>query len=325
MTGLRAAACLSLSGRFAPFGVQAERGLRLWAEDFGVNLVVADDKSDAAVLAERLPGIARDADLLLGPYSTVLARAAIAYVQAQGRLLFNHGGSGGKLDVPGHVVNILTPADRYAEPFVRSLRATEGVPLYAVTGKGAFGRDVIAGAGHVAQDMGIDPDTLDFDAPPSGTWDLISAGVYEDDVANVRRARALPNPPWHLCSVAAGVASFGHDVGDPDGIYGVGQWAAGVGGTVDVGLDEERFLTAWSDRYGGVPDYPGVQAYAAGVIASEAARVAGSTAPRALWDAVTCMDVRTVFGRFHIDPATGVQTGHDAVLTQWSGGTSRPV
>ena len=53
----------------------------------------------------------------------------------------------------------------------------------------------------------------------------------------------------------------------------------------------------------------------------EAARIAGSTSPDALWQALAGMDFTTVFGRFRIDPATGVQLGHDAVLTRWRGGT----
>lgn len=319
MTGLRAAACLSLTGRFAQFGIQAANGLRLWADEHGVDLTVTDDKSDPAVLTARLSEIAPGADLLFGPYSTVLTRAAIAVAEKHGKLLFNHGGSGGTLDVPGRVVNTLTPASCYAEPFVDMI-CSPRVPLYTTTGRGAFGRDVIAGAVRVAATDRIVTAPIDFDAPPPGIWDLISAGVYEDDVASVRRARALPNPPWHICSVAAGVTSFRHDVGDSNGVFGIGQWVPGTHGAVDAGMIESEFLAAWQDRFGGVPDYPGVQAYAAGVIASEAVRIADSTLPGALWDTVAAMDCTTVFGRFRIDTATGGQTGHDAVLTQWLNG-----
>jgi ABC-type branched-subunit amino acid transport system substrate-binding protein len=319
---LTAGACLSLSGRFAQFGVQAERGLRLWADEYGVDLTIGDDESDPAVLTERLSMLASFVDVLLGPYSTVLTRAAINVSQQNGKLLFNHGGSGGKLDIPGRVVNVLTPAGGYAEPFVDMI-CSPRVPLYTTTGRGAFGRDVTAGAARVAETDHILTMPLDFDAPPQGVWDLISAGVYKDDVAAVRRARALPNPPWHVCSISAGVASFAHDVGDPEGVFGVGQWAPGVGDVVDVGMAEPEFLAAWRVRFGGVPDYPGVQAYAAGVIAAEAVRIAGSTAAESLWSALADMNMATVFGRFRIDGDSGVQVGHEAVLTQWRGGTQQ--
>lgn len=167
---------------------------------------------------------------------------------------------------------------------------------------------------------GIAAGHLDFDTPPDGEWDLLSAGVYEHDIAAVRRAKTLANPPRLLCSVAAGVASFAWDVGDPEGVFGIGQWTSGLSSAVDAGLAEPEFLAAWRRRFGAVPDYPGVQAYAAGVIALCAARSAGSVEAGALWREVAALDMRTAFGRFCLDPATGEQVGHESVLTRWSGG-----
>lgn len=322
MTWLRAGACLSLTGRFAQFGRQAEQGLRLWADRCGARLDIIDDRSDPAVVREALPQLADTSHVLFGPYSTVLMRAAIDATAGCGVLLFNHGGSGGALNVPGRVVNILTPASRYAEPFVGTV-TPQSVPLYTARGPGAFGRDVITGAENAAKQAGILTPPLNLDDPPAGPWNLISAGVYEDDVATVRQARALSNPPWHICSVAAGVAAFRHDVGDPDGVFGVGQWAPGADEPVDVGMNEAQFLTAWRDRYGTTPDYPGVQAYAAGLIAEATVRTAGSTDRAKLWETVSALDFTTVFGRFRLDPDSGEQVGHDAVLTQWHNGTQQ--
>lgn len=310
---IRAGACLSLTGRFAPFGTQAANGLRLWADTAGAELTVLDDQSEPAVLAERLAELAPEVDVLFGPYSTVLMRAAIPVAAAAGRLLFNHGGSGGNLCRPGEVVNVLTPARRYAAPFVAHLAKLGGAPLFTTTGRGAFGRDVTGGAAEAARAAGIRAEVLNAERPPVGEWDLISAGVYEDDVAAVRRARAMANPPRLVCSVAAGVASFAGDVGEPEGVYGIGQWAPGAVRAVDAGMDEAAFLGAWNERYGSAPDYPAVQAYAAGVIADAAG-------PGATWGTVAGLDVTTVFGRFRIDTATGEQIGHAAVLTRWRDG-----
>lgn len=318
-----AAVCLSMSGRFAPFGRQAAGGLRIWADHAGIDLTIVDDESSPDILEERLTEL-MDADLLFGPYSTVLARRAAKVATARGLLLFNHGGSGGTLNIPGHVVNVLTPANRYALPFFRFLCAEGGGTLYTATGPGAFGRDVIAGA----QYAGFVTENLDFHRPPTrsdGVWDLLSAGVYEDDVYTVLHARALPNPPRYVCSVAAGVASFATDVGDPDGVFGIGQWAPGAVSDVATGMDEREFLNAWRDRFGTVPDYPGVQAYAAGVIASTALAAAGSSAAAALWPATVALNVETMFGRFLLDPSTGEQVGHDSVLTCWHNGAQQSV
>jgi len=313
---IRAGACLSLTGRFAPFGTQAANGLRLWADTAGAELAVLDDESEPAVLTERLAGLAPEVDVLFGPYSTVLMRAAIPVAAAAGRLLFNHGGSGGNLSRPGEVVNVLTPARRYAEPFIAHLMQVCGGPLFTTTGRGAFGRDVTGGAAEAARAVGIRAEVLDADRPPVGEWDLISAGVYEDDMAAVRQARAMANPPRYVCSVAAGVASFAGDANDAEGVYGIGQWAPGAVRTVAAGMDEDAFLGAWNDRYGGAPDYPAVQAYAAGVIADAAG-------PGATWGTVAELDVTTVFGRFRLDAASGEQIGHAPVLTRWQGGEAQ--
>jgi hypothetical protein len=250
-------------------------------------------------------------------------RAAIHVAADAGRLLFNHGGSGGALTYPGQVVNVLTPARRYAQPFITHLAELGGRPLFTAAGRGAFGRDVVGGATEAARAAGVPVEVLDPERPPARAWDLLSAGVYEDDVATVRTARAMANPPRYVCSVAAGVGSFAHDVGDPEGVFGIGQWAPGAIRAVDAGMDEPEFLTAWRDRFGGEPDYPAVQAYAAGVVADLAMRCAASLSPDVLWRAVEALDVTTVFGRFRIDPANGEQVGHPAVLTRWRGGRSQ--
>lgn len=320
MSELRAGACLSLTGRFQAFGRQAYQGLQLWADSADVELTVVDDESKAEVLAARLPGIATQVDLLFGPYSTVLMRPAIQIARDAHRLLFNHGGSGGSLSVPGVVVNVLTPARRYAEPFVSFLDTTDRAPLYVSDLRGAFGRDVVAGAVHAARRAGRRVETFGSDSPPSGAWHLLSAGVYEDDVATVRDAQALAGRPRFICSVSAGVAQFADDVDDPQGVLGIGQWASGAEAPVDAGMNEADFLESWRDRFGASPDYPGVQAYAAGVIATEVMQRGETTEADALWREVVAMDVTTVFGRFRLDSENGEQLGHEAVLTQWRSG-----
>jgi len=316
---MRAGACLSLSGRFAAFGRQAADGLRLWADQDGVDLTVLDDESDVKVLKQRLPGLAAEVDLLFGPYSTVLMRAAMEIAAENRRLLFNHGGSGGRLD-GGQVVNVLTPARRYALPFVALLERTFYVPLFVATRRGAFGRDVVDGAVQAAEAKGRDVRAFEVDSPPTGVWNLLSAGVYEDDVATVLAAQRLLTPPRLVCSVAAGVRDFGRDVETSDGVFGIGQWAPGLNTSVDLGMDEPTFLAEWRRRFGAEPDYPAVQAYAAGLIAAASVRSAGSVDAERLWQELVTLDVRTVFGRFRLDPETGEQTGHESVLTLWRRG-----
>lgn len=320
MSELRAGACLALSGRFAPFGRQAAQGLQLWADRENVDLAVLDDQSDVGVLSERLPPLASQVDLLFGPYSTVLMRAAARIAADSGRLLFNHGGSGGLLNAPEKVVNVLTPARRYALPFVALLGDVDRAPLFTATRRGAFGRDVVDGAAQAAEAAGLSVEPFNPDVPPSGTWDLLSAGVYEDDVATVQVAQALANPPRLVGSVAAGVGQFAQDVELSDGVLGIGQWAPETGATPDIGMTESAFLLEWRRQFSGVPDYPAVQAYAAGVIATAAIHSAGTVESGRLWEELVGSDFRTVFGRFCLDDRTGEQVGHESVLTRWRNG-----
>src|SRR6516165_2506156 len=148
---LRIGACLSLSGRFAQFGRQAAQGLETWRSlDGTADIVVEDDCSDRQTLESVLPGIAARCDILLGPYSTVLMRAAGRMAAESGWLVWNHGGSGDDVEGahPGHVVSILTPTSRYAEPFLVQLTSEPGRrrDLCIVQGPGSFGQQVAGGA-----------------------------------------------------------------------------------------------------------------------------------------------------------------------------------
>jgi hypothetical protein len=263
--------------------------------------------------------VAARCDLLLGPYSTQLMRSAARTLADRDCLLWNHGGAGDDVCamLPGRIVSVLTPAGRYTEPFLRRLLGDgPRAPLRIVAGPGSFGRQVAAGAEARARSLGLDV-AHSPSLPSTGAWDLLSCGVFEDDVATVRRALASPTPPRRVCSVAAGVRDFAGAVGTPDGVFGIAQWFPGTVGGVEVGPDEASFVAALG---GLAPDYPAVQAVAAAVVAAHCARLAGDTSPRALWSAAAGLDTSTLFGRFRIDHVTGVQLAHETVLVRWTGG-----
>src|SRR5271169_5168809 len=182
---LRIGVCLSLSGRFAQFGRQAAQGLETWCSlDGAAEILVEDDCSDRRMLEMVLPGVAARCDLLLGPYSTQLMRATSRMAAESGWLVWNHGGSGDDVEGahPGHVVSVLTPTSRYAEPFLLRLADEPGAPrdLCIVHGPGSFGRQVADGTEAIAHDLGIRTVrvTPDDQIPPPGIsadWDLFSA------------------------------------------------------------------------------------------------------------------------------------------------------
>ncbi|WP_329085885.1 ABC transporter substrate-binding protein [Streptosporangium sp. NBC_01469] len=324
MTTLTVGACLSLSGKHARFGKQAQLGLEVWhASNSALDLVIQDDQSDPAVLRASLRGLSDRCDILLGPYSTQLMRGAGDLAAELGRLIWNHGGSGDDVEAanPGHVISVLTPTSRYAEPFLRHLAGTEALPVRIVCGKGGFGRQVAAGAEVIARSLGIDTVRLgpgdDLPQTAGGGWGLLCAGAFEEDIETIRRARSLPAPPRTVCAVAAGVREFGRALDDPRDIYGVGQWFPGTGDPAEVGIGEPDFLAAYQDRAGVLPDYPAVQAVAAAIIATHCATAAGGTGRDALWSAAASLETTTLFGAFKIDPHTGMQLGHQPTLIRW--------
>ncbi len=331
---LRIGACLSLSGRFARFGRQAARGLEAWQSlDGQADLLIEDDRSDRHALEMVLPGVAARCDILLGPYSTQLMRAAGRVAAESGRVLWNQGGSGDDVEEahPGHIVSVLTPTSRYAEPFLLRLASEPGGPrdLCIVHGPGSFGRQVADGAERMARDLGIPAvrATPDDQIPPAGMaaeWNLLSVGVFEQDAELVRRAPHLPHPPRRVCAVAAGVRDFGRAVDDPEGIFGIAQWFPGGKAEIALGPAEGDFVGAYLRRGGVPPDYPAVQAAAGAIIATHCARLAGGTARDGLWAAASDLDTSTLFGGFKIDPGSGAQIKHQTVLVRWQGNQPVP-
>jgi ABC-type branched-subunit amino acid transport system substrate-binding protein len=329
---LRIGACLSLSGKFARFGRQAALGLKAWQLlDGTAELLIEDDRSDRRTLEAIFPDVAARCDVLLGPYSTILTRTAGRVAAGSDLLVWNHGGSGDDVQQarPGHVISVLTPASRYAAPFIRYLADDDDRPrpLRIVHGPGKFGQQAAEGAATTAAQLGIaavrgGPDGF----PPSGLsrpWDLFSAGVFEQDARLASRALALPDPPRRLCTVSAGVREFARAAGDPEGVFGIAQWFPGSQQEVLLGPSEEEFLRACVAAGGGVPDYPAAQAAAGAVIAAHCAKLAGSSRGEDLWAAAASLDTTTLFGGFRIDPASGVQVKHDTVLVQWTNGEPR--
>ncbi len=284
-----------------------------------------DDASDGQRLASALEEVATACDILLGPYSTQLMRAAGRFVCHADKLLWNHGGSGDDVQelCPGRMVSVLSPASRYAQPFVREcMTGTPGAELWVARGRGSFGSQVAAGALTEASLLGIEAIERDArderwleDTPE--VWDLLSVGTFEEDVSIVKQAMSLATPPRRLCSVAAGIRDFASMVEEPEGIYGIAQWFPGSVGRPELGPGEREFVAAYRHLTGSWPDYPAVQAGATAALAGHCARIADSVEPHDLWQAATSLRTTTLFGAFGVDPQTGRQIDHEPVLLRW--------
>ncbi|HEX7322020.1 MAG TPA: ABC transporter substrate-binding protein [Mycobacterium sp.] len=324
---VRAVLATPLSGPLARFGTAGANGLALWADRAGASLQVIDAHPSAAA-AIRAAEAGRP-DVVFGPYG---AGPAVAAAAAATGVIWNHGGATGRLARSGYprVVNVLSPAAGYLAAVLEALVAEGLAPgsavrvLHVDTG---FGREVADGAAAAAgrlglecQPVGFRPERVHevFSGVPAGDV-LLSAGSFDDDVAVMRWSRERR---WRAVgSVAAGVEDLRRVIGDDvEGLYGPCQWLDdGADEPVD-GPDSGWFARCYRGAHAEDPPYPAAAAFGAGVLWQRCAAEAGTAAPLPVLAASQRLDTTTLFGRFRVDPVSGVQTGHRVRVVRWRGG-----
>jgi branched-chain amino acid transport system substrate-binding protein len=355
MATLSVGAALSQSGMYALQGQQALQGLRLWVAETNaqgglyvperrravpLRLIAYDDCSRHAVLERLITQLIRSdgVDFLVGPYSSGLVSAAAAIAEAHQKVLWNHGGSSDAIMDRGcrWSVHLPTPASHYfAGLFPWLLRGTVGMGRVAIVQRrrGSFSAQVADGAQQHAEHNGfaVLPRYF-YPDEPAQLWSLaaavaeaapavlIAVGRYEDDVALVR---ALADTPWKdrlIAAVAAPMQAFGEDLHMlAEGCIGPSQWEPATALVPDVGVSSAAFVETFRRAFGQVPDYPAAQAYAAGLILQQCVLRAGTCVDVDLRMAASRLICRTFYGEFRLDPETGRQVGHQAVLVQWQG------
>jgi branched-chain amino acid transport system substrate-binding protein len=351
---------LSLSGKYAAMGRQAEAALRYFAASANqragirirdtwreVELVCIDDESRAARCGEIYRSLCGEnrADIILGPYSSALARAVAPIVEQAGKVFINHGGADDDLHEHGNrmIVSVLSPASDYLRTFVRLLATLKfwRKRVAIVAAPSPFARAVATGveracAERMARRRGVkvrvkwnapfDPQTSPAKLFPALLRNrvnaLVSAGSFAHDVAVVRSVvGANLNIPVMAC-VAAGVSEFGAQLGDAaEGIVGPAQWDESSDINPEIGVRSREFSRAIRAALGGVPpDYTAAQAYAAATITAAALERAGTLEPRQVRGAFSDLKTSTMFGDFAIDRVSGRQIGHRMLLIQWHSG-----
>ena len=319
-----------LSGPLARFGRCGAAALQLWAGTAGVALEVIDAYPSAAAAVATAE--ARRPDVLFGPYGT---GPTVAAARASVGVVWNHGGATARLARPafGRVVNLPSPAGTYLAAVLDTLVA-DGLPagseIVLLHGDTGFGREVADGTAATAARLGLVLHPISFppgegpaafERAPQGDV-LLSAGSFDDDVAIA--ALALQRRWRAVALVAAGVDELAHALGDRvDGLYGPCQWVAAP--EPADGPDSDWFVTRYQHATGTSPSYPAAAAFAAGVIWERCTRDAKTTDPLPVLAASWSLDTTTLFGRFRLDPLTGVQTGHQIRVVRWQHGQRIPV
>ena len=347
---------VSLTGQFRTQGKQALAGLQAWAEDanmaggivanrFGVfspvSVVHYDDTSSPAhvrEVTERL--IAMDhVDLLMGPYSGVLAQAAAQVAEGYGMLLWNQGGASDDVYRRGNrwVVGILTPASEYLAgllPMVRENDPRAATIAILRASSGEFPRAVTFGVERAAKELGFrvvllreyDPSQTDFGeivglVQRVRPHVLVAVGRIENDLGLARELADRRPAIGAVAVVATPIQQFQDALGaEAERFLGPSQWEPGTNSPGDYGPSSREVLESLGRRGHADPDYPMVQAYAAGLVAQRCVEAAGTLESAALRETAGALDFSTFFGRFKIDPASGRQIGRSVVIVQWQGG-----
>jgi len=328
---LRSVLVTPLSGPLARFGRAGAAALQIWAESMpeGVDLQVHDAYPDPAAAMGR--ATATRPEVVFGPYGS---GPTVQAVQATSRVVWNQGGATSRLrrpEFPG-VVNVLAPARSYFATVLQAIRSSDPETRTALLFAAAttFGREVADGGMGAAAKLGFEVQHVEFrpgkaleaSAVARTAEVLLVAGSFEDETA---LAGALLPGGWRWAVfVGAGVEEvLPQEV--REGLLGPAQWVAEAAPEADEGPAAEWFVDVYRDRTGEAPSYPAAQAFAAGILWARAAREAGSLDEARVLEGAFDLHCRTLFGDFRLDPATGLQVGHQVLVVQWQGSKRRVV
>ena len=352
-------ASLSLTGRYALQGRQAEAGLRLWAAEANaggglsletearraVRIVVYDDGSRAAGLEANLARLLDDeaADILFGPYGSNLALRAVRLAAARRRVLWNHGGASDAVAAaaPQATITGIAPASSYFAPLPAFLRmADPDFDRLAIlhVAEGTFGSHVASGAAAAARQAGQkEVAAFPFTPPLSDRPEVLAAvrawrpraalcaGRFEDDVWLALHRDSLGLDCRVLAAVAAGLAAFGAAAGPAaEGVLGASHWEPPAA-EQDPRPGGAGFAAHYARVYGDRPEYPAALAYAMGTVLAACAARVRAVQDHALRQVALGADLPTILGRFRLDAASGRQVGYRPVVVEWRGGRKRAV
>jgi len=318
--------------------IQRKGGIRVGQQSLPVHLIIRDDQSRTSVARKNVESIiSKDhVDILVGPYSSHLTKAAAEICCAHQRLLWNQGGASDEIWQPGSdcIVGILSPASHYFQKLPQWIAANDTAAdqyLILSSSKGTFASHVAAG---LCQSMDVLAKPVRWRSAelPESTDALIRLlnetkpevlvliGTFEQETGFVQTRPAWPKSIRQVACVSAGVAQFGVSVGElAEGTIGPSQWEPGVHDRVLIGPSSHEFASDFTSSFGQLPGYVAAGAFATGLIIEECIRRAGSLSDASLRDAAHDLKTETFYGKFQLDRC-GRQIGHSTHLVCWQNG-----
>jgi ABC-type branched-subunit amino acid transport system substrate-binding protein len=314
------------------------RAASLWARDEqlpppwdSINVATYDAYPDPAG-AMRAAEAARPA-AIFGPHGY---RAGLAAFSATERAVFNIGAPSTRFvrQAFPHVINIAATGaswTRSALTLVRGVdRRVRKVALMAAENEGTL--ELVSAARAAASSLGFEiassvytPDRAGAAArrlPPADI--LLVHGSPEDEVV---AADVLLRRPWRaalLSTITSDVPRM-MPVGLREGLIGLREWSGDNGAEVATGPSARLFAQSYFAAYGEPPTAAAAAAYTAGTIFGRSVRWSGGADDTSVLAACRGLDTTTLFGRFQLDRATGLQVGHQISLLQWQGEQPRQV
>jgi branched-chain amino acid transport system substrate-binding protein len=353
---IRVGVSVGISGQYAPLGQNQVRGHQLCVKDTNaaggvigrkIDLIVKDDKSqpkDAARIYEQF--LTQDkVDAVLGPYSSPITEAVADLVERYKMPMIATGAATTSIFRKGRkfIFMLLSPAEVYLEGFV-DLAAKRGLKSIAVIYEDTlFPKAIAQGAADLARKRGLQV-TL-FEPYGKGNTDFktilgkvraanpdafAAATYFNDAVAIARQLKELDvNPRMFGVTVGGDLPKFYEELGKTaEFVYGAAQWEPQLvtlraGGIVPIARQypaAREFVEAHQKEYPGTDlSYHTAQGYAACQLLVEGIKRAASTNGEKVRDAISALDINTIYGAFKVD-ADGFQIAHKMVMFQWQDG-----
>ena len=299
------------TGRYEVQGVQMRAGLELWARRARAELDVADDRSEPGRSAAVHEQLRRRCRFVLGPYGSDSTRAVA--LSADGAVVWNHGAAADDVQRLEGVVSLPSPASQYLVALARGVATIRpGARIAVVAASGRFAEEAVEGLARQVGELGValtarfalaDPPASIAEASPDA---VLACGPLRREAALLAELSDLL-PGTILAGVSPGVAGFTEVIGrDVEGALAPVQWYPAVEPDVLLGPTGAQVATDASPRQFASLDYVAVQAYAAAVLAEHCTE----SAPADPLAYAKGLRTTTFFGRFRLDPATGLQIDH---------------
>lgn len=331
---------LPLTGWGSDAGLLNERGYELWAEQVNeaggilgreVQLKIYDDQSDpttTARLYEKL--ITQDeVDVLLAPWSDDMTMPATTVAEKYKMPMLTGGATLTDIWDRGYeYVTGLLPSSydyvgvgvRLLEDKVSSAAVLNNDALYT-TGFGDAAEENIDELGMELTGREAYPgDTQNFapavNALKGGEPELLVAGTggADDAIQIVRAAKVAGLKPKAMYFTIATVEpEFVTSLGD-DAEYALGttEWEPSLSEL--PGFDE--FVEGYEERWNEEPVEDVATAYGLAQVLQQAIEEVGSLDDEKINEALHTMEATTVFGKYAVDPETGMQTGKEMYVIQ---------